>query len=130
MTTTAMPVHPDLEGALAIAELRQHTLQAVEREIAEHTARKAEVRTAAILRIMQAPAPSGKPHSWSSAEALRETDPEYAAWKARDHELAQRRGQAETDLWAARLRAEYLGRTLPPMALEFTDSCDDEGFGR
>lgn len=94
-------------------------LISAERACAAHQLGKAIVRTAAIKRIMEQPAPSGKPHSWSSAEALRDTDEQYAAYKLQGTELEARRTEAETERWAARVVSEYLARTLPPVAISF-----------
>ena len=68
---------------------------------------------------MQNPAPSGKPHSWSSAEALRDTDQAYLEFKVKEAQLASARAQKEFVLFAARERVEYLARTLPPTPEEW-----------
>ena len=82
--------HAKVEAEATYEEMR---LEA-ERPVQKH---------AAILRIMQnQTAPSGKPHSYSSAEALAETDAEYAAFleeqRAHKRHVILTRAKA----WAAR----------------------------
>ena len=60
---------------------------------------------AAILRIMEQPNPAtGKAHSYSSAEALAETDAEYAAFLKEQREHARHAILARAKAWAARTR--------------------------
>jgi hypothetical protein len=116
-------VHPELEDALALAQVALEEWNAAERDCFLHASAKAIVRTGAIKRIMEQPAPSGKPHSWTSAEALRDTDDVYLEFKVKEAQLASARAQKEFDLFAARQRVEYLSRTLPPTAVEAGYTC-------
>ena len=77
-------VHPALQAALDLAQVALEEHQAAERDCFLHAATKAIVRSGAIQRIMQQTAPSGKPHSWSLAEALRDTDQAYLEFKVKE----------------------------------------------
>lgn len=69
---------------------------------AERPTRKHE----AILRIMQEPnAVNGKPHSYSSAEAISEMDPEYAALLAVQRDVIRAGILTRAKHWDARTRA-------------------------
>jgi hypothetical protein len=114
--------HPTLEAALEVAGQAFDSLQQLERDLAAHQAVKAEIRLAAITRIMERPTVSGKPHSYTSAEALRDTDPTYASWKQAELARSQAKAHAEFILWAARQRVEYLSRTLPPTPEEWLNT--------
>ena len=88
-------LHWELEAALTVAGQAFDSLQQLERDLAAHQASKADVRLAAIKRIMEQPAPSGKPHSYTSAESLRDTDPTYSAWKTAELARSQAKAHAE-----------------------------------
>jgi hypothetical protein len=104
---TQATVHGELEAAILAADARWAELAKIQERVSAHALAQAERRDAAIRRIME------RDHaSYSAAEKLRETDPDYRAWKETDAKLAIERGSAEFDYWAAKLRAEYLGRTL------------------
>lgn len=134
----SVTTHPDLEHALHAVRVAEEALTQKRAECDRHAAQKAEVRTNAIKHIFDTQtAPAGKPHSWSSAEALRDLHPTYAAFKQHETELAAERSEAETALWAAKLRAEYLARVLPPLEMKIRcahgqllgwrcPKCDDE----
>ena len=68
----------------------------------------------AILRIVAAYVHplTGKPHSYSSAETLVETDPMYAEHLAELRRIGRDRALAQSKVWAARVRAELAVRCL------------------
>lgn len=63
---------------------------------------------------------SGKPHSFSSAEALVETDEAYADFLAELREAARQRVLVAASAWALRLQAELAVR-LAASSQEFAD---------
>jgi hypothetical protein len=70
-------------------------------------------KMAAIARIMTGSNPlTGKGHSASSAEAIVETDPEYAAFLAQGTANTLARLEAETRYRAAQFRCEAASRGL------------------
>lgn len=79
----------------------------------QHEAGRAEVKAQAIRRLMDGDANplTGKPHSASSAEAIVETDPEYAAYLAAGREIVRRKMWAQTDAEVA-LETARMIRTL------------------
>ena len=57
---------------------------------------------------------SGKPHSYSSAESLAETDEAYASYLAELREAARQRILVAASAWALRLQAELAVRLAAP----------------
>lgn len=83
----------------ALTEYRQaraELVRMVEAEL-DDDARRPAAKQQAIQRIMQGTNPlTGKPHSASSAEAIVETDAEYAAWLANHRAIIVAKMHAQT----------------------------------
>lgn len=83
----------------------------------ELEAERPSQKMAAILRIMAAPREvSAKPHSFSSAEALAETDAEYSAFLAVQRDVIRAGILTRAKHWDARTRAATGVAILTTMA--------------
>lgn len=74
--------------------------------------RRPLIKHRAVLRVASTGAQplTGKPHSYSSAEAMVEEDPDYAEHLELLREATQERANLQAEAWAAKLRAELAVR--------------------
>lgn len=114
MTTKATSVQdvitasPSLEAAIAEYAAVSETLRAATRYAETRGRFRALEKRAAILRLMSSDNPlTGKPHSASSAEAIVESDAEYAAYLAESTEATLLRMHSETTVRIAGARVGY-----------------------
>lgn len=103
---TAVAENESVAEALKWFELQAKGYRQAAMDEATLEARRPVEKLEAIKRIMEAPNPlTEKAHSYSSAEAMVETDREYAGFLAGLREATYNRRAFEAQMESARLRA-------------------------
>lgn len=104
----------DIQELITEAEvLAKRTADAALTE-ASLTDRRPLVKHRAVLRLAASGVQpiSAKPHSYSSAEAMVEEDPDFAEHIEMLREATQERANLQAEAWAAKLRAELAVRLV------------------